>query len=690
MKATLFAALALISSLGLTHGATVTQWSFNSSAPDNTPSTGVVSPCFGTGSASLVGGTTATFATGDTKADPAGSTDNSAWNTAKYPAFETNNKSAGVRFDADTTGFDGIQVTWAQRNSGTASRYARFQYTVDGVTFEDGPVIAMEADSVFAEKWVDLSGIPGAANNPAFGFQILTEFEESAMGMGVAAYVATKADSKYGTTGTIRYDMVTVSGTAIAGANTAPSLSSPPDQTIRVNRSTLPLELVLSDAEDPAESLTLTGASSNDSVIAGENIKFEGGGASRTVTVTAGSEAGSATVTLTVTDSGGRTASASFNVTVLPENTLPTISPVSRTNTLVNTTSPAVEFSIGDMETAADDLALTAASANPLLLPDSQILFGGTGSNRTVTLTPALNQTGVAPISITVSDGGLQSTTTFPLLVTASETVLLDEPFAYPDGPVITNSAGLWRNRSGTDGQCSTASGQLLLSAAQTEDIAVPFIGTPFSKSNGTVLYASFRVNFASLPKIKPGLFAHFSDGSAFRGRISAGTSNAPAGCFRLFVANGADAPTELPRNLTPGTPHTVVARYEIDTAVTTFWLNPESESDPGVMAADPQTATRVAYFGFRQDADLGSEIAIDDLKIGLSFASVLPGKTPEDDRLNVRLVGNLLVLNWRNRALALEWAPVLNGPYFALPGAASPYSVGISGKQQYFRLRSP
>ena len=36
----------------------------------------------GNGTASLAGGTTATFATGDASLDPAGSTDNSAWNTA--------------------------------------------------------------------------------------------------------------------------------------------------------------------------------------------------------------------------------------------------------------------------------------------------------------------------------------------------------------------------------------------------------------------------------------------------------------------------------------------------------------------------------------------------------------------------------------------------------------------------------
>src|SRR5205809_3734145 len=44
-------------------------------------------------------------------------------------------------------------------------------------------------------------------------------------------------------------------------------------------------------------------------------------------------------------------------------------------------------------------------SSNPGLVPDANILFGGSGSNRTVTLRPATNQFGSALISIVVEDG---------------------------------------------------------------------------------------------------------------------------------------------------------------------------------------------------------------------------------------------------------------------------------------------
>src|SRR5438876_10718153 len=44
-------------------------------------------------------------------------------------------------------------------------------------------------------------------------------------------------------------------------------------------------------------------------------------------------------------------------------------------------------------------------SSNPGLVPDANILFGGSGSNRTVTLRPATNQFGSTTITLTVRDG---------------------------------------------------------------------------------------------------------------------------------------------------------------------------------------------------------------------------------------------------------------------------------------------
>ena len=53
-------------------------------------------------------------------------------------------------------------------------------------------------------------------------------------------------------------------------------------------------------------------------------------------------------------------------------------------------------FVIGDVETAASNLTMSATSSNPALIPAGNVLFGGSDSNRTVQVTPAANQNGTA------------------------------------------------------------------------------------------------------------------------------------------------------------------------------------------------------------------------------------------------------------------------------------------------------
>jgi hypothetical protein len=195
----------------------VAQWNFNSLTPDGLTTSGTTSPSIGSGTASLIGGATATFATGDTARDPAGSTDNSGWNSSTYPAQGTGNKTRGVRFQVSTLERQNIVITWAAQSSGAGSKYARLQYTTNGTDFIDFPTAVTNAAS-FAVQTNILAGIPGVSNNPNFAFQIMAEFESSALNDANANYVPTTSAS-YNTSGTMRYDMVTVLGTAMTTTN---------------------------------------------------------------------------------------------------------------------------------------------------------------------------------------------------------------------------------------------------------------------------------------------------------------------------------------------------------------------------------------------------------------------------------------------------------------------------------------
>src|SRR5438445_2231965 len=370
----------------------IAQWNFNSVPPDSSTSTGTNRPSVGIGTASLVGSTTATYAAGSTN-DRATSTDDSGWNTAHYVGQGTSNKTAGVQFSVSTLGYSNIVVRWDHRVSSTASKYFRLKYSTDGANFTDysGPIIAnvvSSTGSYYEAQTNSLAAISGVNNNFNFAFRIVAEFENTATGGGPANYVTTYGTNSYSTSGTARFDLVTLTGTPIPGANTPPTISGISNQTIRVNQSTGALPFTIGDAEDPATSLTLSKSSSDTTVIPVGNIAFGGSGANRTVSVTAGGQTGTSIITLSVTDTGARSNSTSFAVTVLPLNTAPVISSIPATNTLLNTSTPAIDFTVDDLETSASSLTISGSSANPGLVPNGNIVFGGAGASRTVTITP--------------------------------------------------------------------------------------------------------------------------------------------------------------------------------------------------------------------------------------------------------------------------------------------------------------
>jgi hypothetical protein len=98
----------------------------------------------------------------------------------------------------------------------------------------------------------------------------------------------------------------------------------------------------------------------------------------------------------------------------------PTISNIAAQSISQGSSTSALGFTIYDAETPANSLTLSKASSNTALVPTSGIVFGGSGNNRTVTVTPAADQHGVAVITVTVKDGdNLTSSDSFVLTVVA-------------------------------------------------------------------------------------------------------------------------------------------------------------------------------------------------------------------------------------------------------------------------------
>ena len=674
----------------------VAQWNFNSIPPDSLPTTGTTNPAVGGGTATLIGGVTGGFSNGSTN-DPASSTDDSGWQTSGYPAKETGNKTAGVQFNVSTIGYSNIVVRWDHRVTSTASKYYRLQYSTNGSSFLDyGTPVIMQAglstpSSYYEAQTNSLGTIHSVNNNPSFAFRIVSEFEQSAIGSGTNDYVTVSNSTYSPLNGNVRFDYVTIFGTLIPGGNTPPYISSISDQTIRVTQSTGPLSFTVLDAEDPATNLTVHASSSNPSLIAPANIALNGMGSSRSITVTAGSLAGSSAITIWVIDTGAKSNSTTFSVTVLPANIAPVISAIPPTNALIDVGTPPIPFTIGDPETPAGNLTVSGMSANPSLLPNANIVFGGSNSNRTVTLTPTAGQIGVAPITLTVSDGTNLANSSFALMVSPSPSLIFLDSFSYANGSLLTNSGFLWANRSGTFGECQVTNGQLQISAEQSEDVVGSLIGAPYTTGSGSTLYAAFKAKFLTLPNSNPDYFAHFANGTTLRGRIYPFIpTNAPFGIFHLAVGNMTDS-AELPIDLTTNVSYTLITRYDVDTATTTLWVNPTNETDAGATATDVQSPATISEYGFRQTSGYDSTILIDDLRVGLSYASVtntLPG-TIIPIPLKFARDGNKLILSWSDASFSLQTAAAVTATFTNVPSATSPYTNFFTAPARFYRLKS-
>jgi formylglycine-generating enzyme required for sulfatase activity len=95
----------------------------------------------------------------------------------------------------------------------------------------------------------------------------------------------------------------------------------------------------------------------------------------------------------------------------------PRISDIAAQTTTQDSSTGVIAFTIGDAQTGASLLTLNGSSSNTTLIPNANIVFGGSGAYRTVTVTPASSQTGTATITVTVSDGSLSTSDTFVLTV---------------------------------------------------------------------------------------------------------------------------------------------------------------------------------------------------------------------------------------------------------------------------------
>jgi hypothetical protein len=480
-------------------------------------------------------------------------------------------------------------------------------------------------------------------------------------------------------------------GTSFAdalGGNNPPTISSITAQSTAANTAIGPIAFSIRDAETAANDLTLLKDSSNTALIPLNNIVFGGSGSNRTVTIIpALNQQGTGAITVSVSD-GLSLASAAFLVAV----GLPSISSISDQQTPVNTPTAAIPFTVGDAETLAGSLTLTAASANTGLLPNENIVFGGTGSNRTVVITPAVNQSGLVNITVTVNDGVVSAEERFVVTVFPNPGLLQSDDFNRPNGPVV-DLTGTWLHLDGTQDQIQLQGNQLKITGDGDQDVGIELPGAPLAPTSGTILYTTFTVDFTELPSNAGSYFAHFRDQSqGFRCRVFATRTGAATGRFRLGIANNSatiNSATLFPRDLSTGATYTVVTRYNVGSGLSRLWVDPASESEASVDAIDDASLATIYLYAFRQSAGIGS-ICIDDFKMGSSFASILAIQP----RLQIVLTGTGVEISWpvsaegfdlQGSATFASWADVTETP--TVVGERKVVNISRSTEDRFFRL---
>ena len=209
----------------------ITQWTFFGDV--DTPSTG-------SGTISNIGGVTNVFQAGN----GAGTR---GYQTLNYPAQGTASGTAGIMLAVSTQGYENIELNFDHRASGTASRFARLDYSLDGgqswVNNFWNNNGGLAPHDIFYTFTVDFSSVVGVNNNPNFVVRLVSVFSPVAFNQNATlsygpneAYMRANVQAtfppdpgigtgNYGTAGTWRFTNITFSGNVTNGGPVDPTAS---------------------------------------------------------------------------------------------------------------------------------------------------------------------------------------------------------------------------------------------------------------------------------------------------------------------------------------------------------------------------------------------------------------------------------------------------------------------------------
>ncbi len=218
----------------------------------------------------------------------------------------------------------------------------------------------------------------------------------------------------------------------------APTVSSLPNRVSVENQVAGPYIFAATDGESPPGPLSVTGFSSDQSIVQNNRITFTYNSvtATRTVTCVPQPDANGVTI-ITVRVSDGVAATwRSFSLTISPENSAPEMLPLADKTTTVNEAVSDMIITVGDRDFDPALLEVTASSRGLLSFRSIQVLPGPTPDTRRLRIVPTPGMAATSTVNVSVSDGTHTVSRSFNLRVTA---------------PMATNSVDVGLIRSRTD-----------------------------------------------------------------------------------------------------------------------------------------------------------------------------------------------------------------------------------------------
>ena len=385
----------------------------------------------------------------------------------------------------------------------------------------------------------------------------------------------------------------------VISVNDAPTISAIADLTLTEDSTATAIPFTVGDVESATASLQVTATTSNASLLPLSNIVFGGSDASRTVTLTpAANASGLALITIMVSD-GLSTTNKVFTLTVTAVNDAPTISAIPDQSVVEDSATPAIPFTVGDVESPTTSLIVTATTNMPAVIPLSGIVFGGSGANRTVTLTPLPNASdALVLITVVVSDGITNTSQPFSIYITPTN-----------DAPAISNITDKATNED-------TPTSPILFDVTDVETPADSLIYTLNSAPSGLIGSYSFSGSGPSRSLVITPTF-NANGSSVVTVTVSDGSSTA-SDSFVLTVNAMNDAPTFLDVNDVTtnedSSPSFIFTITDVDTAIGNVIVTADNSNNPALVSSvtvNGNTATRTVNIALLPNASGTAKITL-------------------------------------------------------------------------------